>query len=107
MSGGMIVEGMERYVRMVRGLPERILVLRGPAIKQDANGQAALKKVKAEVAGCGNSEAPERIFTINGSLRPAINIAPGERQFWRIVNASADRYADLQFDGGEWQIVAL
>jgi FtsP/CotA-like multicopper oxidase with cupredoxin domain len=107
MSGAIIVTGMERYVPMVRGLPERILILRGPAIKKDANGQAALKKVEAEVPGCGNSEIPERIFTINGDLRPTINTAPGERQFWRIVNASADRYADLQLDGESWQIVAL
>jgi suppressor of ftsI len=106
MSGAIIVEGMERYAPMVRGLPERILILRGPAIKQDANGQAAMKRVEA-VTGCGNSEAPERVFTINGDLRPTINIAPGERQFWRIVNASADRYADVQLDGQPWQIVAL
>ncbi len=107
MSGAIIVEGMERYAPMVRGLPEKVLILRGPAIKKDANGQAALKKVEAEVTGCGNSEVPERVFTINGDLRPTINIAPGERQFWRIVNASADRYADLQMDGESWQVVAL
>lgn len=107
MSGAIVVEGMERYAPMVRGLPERILILRGPAIGKDAGGQAALKKVDAAITGCGNSEAPERVFTINGDLRPTINIAPGERQFWRIVNASADRYADVQLDGAAWKIVAL
>jgi len=35
---------------------------------------------------------------VNGSVRPQIEIAPGERQFWRIVNASADRYVDLQLE---------
>jgi suppressor of ftsI len=107
MSGAIVVEGMERYVPMVRGLPERIIILRGPAIGKDSSGQAALKKLDAEVTGCGNSEAPERVFTTNGALRPTINIAPGERQFWRIVNASADRYADVQLDGAPWEIVAL
>jgi FtsP/CotA-like multicopper oxidase with cupredoxin domain len=107
MSGAIIVEGMERYAPMVRGLPERMLILRGPAIRQDAIGHTAVKKVEAEVTGCGNSEPPERVFTINGELRPTINIAPGERQFWRIVNASADRYADLHLDGQTWEIVAL
>src|SRR5207245_7028702 len=34
-------------------------------------------------------------------------IAPNERQFWRIVNASADRYLDLQLDGHPFEIVAL
>jgi len=107
MSGAIIVEGIERYAPMIRGLPEKVLILRGPSIKQDASGQAALKKVEAVVAGCGNSEPPERILTINGDLRQAIGIAPGERQFWRIVNASADRYADVQVDGESWEIVAL
>ena len=40
-------------------------------------------------------------------LRPQIAIAPGERQFWRIVNASPDLYADLQVDGEQLEIVAL
>jgi hypothetical protein len=103
MSGAIIVEGMERYAPVVRGLPERILILRGPPIGKDTNGQAAVKKVEAAVIGCGNSEAPERVFTINGELRPTINIAPGERQFWRIVNASADRYADVELERGSVQ----
>jgi suppressor of ftsI len=107
MSGAIVVEGIERYARRVRGLPERILILRGPAIGKDASGQAALKKVEAAVSGCGNSEIPERVFTMNGDLRPTINIAPGEQQFWRIVNASADRYADVRLDGSPWEIVAL
>jgi len=34
-------------------------------------------------------------------------IAPGKKQFWRIVNASADRYMDLQVDGEPLTIVAL
>ena len=107
MSGAIVVEGIERYEPMVRGLPERIIILRGPAIGKDASGQAMLKRVEAAVPGCGNSEVPERVFTTNGALRPTINIAPGERQFWRIVNASADRYADVQLDGSRWEIVAL
>jgi suppressor of ftsI len=57
---------------------------------------------------CGTApEKPERAFTVNGSLRPRIDIAPGERQFWRIVNASPDRYADLELDGASFDVVAL
>jgi FtsP/CotA-like multicopper oxidase with cupredoxin domain len=44
---------------------------------------------------------------VNGALRPEIDIAPGERQFWRIVNASPDLYADLKIDTGKFEIVAL
>jgi FtsP/CotA-like multicopper oxidase with cupredoxin domain len=54
-----------------------------------------------------STDLPKRIFTVNGALRPQIAIAPGERQFWRIVNASPDLYADLQVDAEQLEIVAL
>src|SRR6202044_3005139 len=41
------------------------------------------------------------------ALRPRIEISPRERQFWRVVNASADRYVDLQLDAGAFELVAL
>ena len=44
---------------------------------------------------------------MNGVLRPQIPISPGERQFWRIVNASPDLYADLQIDTEYLEVVAL
>jgi FtsP/CotA-like multicopper oxidase with cupredoxin domain len=44
---------------------------------------------------------------VNGTLRPQIDIAPGEQQFWRIVNASPDRYADLELDSQSFEVVAL
>jgi len=57
---------------------------------------------------CGAStEGVERIFTVNGTIRPAIEIAPGERQFWRILNAAADRYLDIQVDGQPLEVIAL
>src|SRR5258708_16283985 len=46
-------------------------------------------------------------MTVNASVRPQIEIAPGERQFWRLVNASADRYVDLQLEGQKFEIVAM
>jgi FtsP/CotA-like multicopper oxidase with cupredoxin domain len=47
------------------------------------------------------------VFTVNGAVRPRIEIAPNERQFWRIVNASPDRYLDLRLDGQTFEVVAL
>jgi hypothetical protein len=51
-------------------------------------------------------EAVEEVFTVNGVLRPRIEIAPKERQFWRIVNASPDRYLDRSWMD-RLEIVAL
>jgi FtsP/CotA-like multicopper oxidase with cupredoxin domain len=67
-----------------------------------------MESVAMQTTQCGTApEDPERAFTINGSLRPKIDIAPGERQFWRIVNASPDLYADLEVDSVSLEVVAL
>src|SRR6266852_9647090 len=66
------------------------------------------RQVEIPSKGCGGeAEAVEEIFTVNGAVCPRIEIAPNEQQFWRIVNASPDRYLDLQLDGQTLEIVAL
>ena len=108
MSGAIVVEGMGRYVPEVERLRERVIVVRGRSIEHDPNAAALMRDVEIPAKGCGReAEAVEEIFTVNGVLRPRIEIAPKERQFWRIVNASADRYLDLQLDGQTFEIVAL
>jgi len=108
MSGAIVIEGMERYVPEVGHLRERVIVVRGRSIEHDPNAEELRNHVEIPSEGCGGeAEAPEEVFTVNGSLRPQIEIAPGERQFWRVVNASADRYLDLQLDGEPFEIVAL
>lgn len=107
MSGAIIIDGMERYVPEVRSLRERLLILRDTELEQDAPSLAEAKRVELPATGCSRGgEAPERIFTVNGVIRPSIDIAPGERQFWRIVNASPDLYADLAIDASTMKVIA-
>lgn len=109
MSGAIVVEGIEAYVPEIRNLRERILVLRDRVLEENnPDAQRIREGVSMPAARCGAStEKPERVFTVNDALRPRIPIDTGERQFWRIVNASPDLYADLQIDGGQFEIVAL
>jgi FtsP/CotA-like multicopper oxidase with cupredoxin domain len=95
-SGALIVEGIEQAKTQVAGLPERVLIIRDhkmpdlpPAQKVDAN-------------------TPTKDLSINFTPVPypkyppaVIKMKPSERQFWRVLNASADTYLDLQllFDG--------
>jgi FtsP/CotA-like multicopper oxidase with cupredoxin domain len=103
MSGAIIVEGIERFAPAVRGLRERVLVFR--SVRDTAAARAALD---SSVPTCGSEpEAPELAWTINSAAQPSIDIAPGERQFWRIVNASGDGFLDLAIDNARWEIVAL
>lgn len=108
MSGAIVIEGMERYVPELRGLREQIMIVRGQSVSQDAQAAALLKRVEVPPSSCGGAPGPpEEILTVNGAIRPRVAIAPGEHQFWRILNASADRYLDLQIDGQPLEIVAL
>jgi suppressor of ftsI len=109
MSGAIVVEGIERYAPEVRGMRERILVLRDLVLPMNsAERKGVMESVAMQTTQCGTAaEKPEAAFTVNGSLRPKIDIAPGERQFWRIVNASPDLYADLVLDSESLEVVAL
>jgi len=109
MSGAIIVEGIERYAPEVRNMRERILVLRDFVLPTAAaKRKSTMESVAMQTTQCGTApEKPEAAFSVNGTLRPKIDIAPGERQFWRIVNASPDLYADLELDSGSFEVVAL
>jgi len=108
MSGALVIEGIESYFPPLAGLPERVLVVRGRSIGKDLQSADLRHRVELSSDVCGaEHEPPEEVFTVNGSVRPQIEIAPGERQFWRLVNASADRYLDLQLEAQTFEIVAM
>jgi FtsP/CotA-like multicopper oxidase with cupredoxin domain len=112
MSGAIVVDGIDRYYPEVRNMRERVLVLRDRDLQNEKAEvrNRLLQQVSVPAGPCGTSkeqEPVERIFTVNGEVRPQIAISPSEQQFWRIANASPDRYADLQIDGEQLEIVAL
>lgn len=112
MSGAIVIDGLDRYYPRLRRMRERVLILRDRDIEGE-KGEAReriLRQVGVSADRCGTSTEqgpPDRIFTLNGEIRPQIPINPGERQFWRILNASPDRYADLELGGRQLEIVAL
>ena len=108
MSGAIVIDGMDRYVPELRNLREQVLVVRGESIEHSPNATALERRVEARAPTCGSEpDEIDRIYTVNDEIRPVLDIKPGERQFWRIVNASADRYMDLQLDGEKFEVVAL
>jgi FtsP/CotA-like multicopper oxidase with cupredoxin domain len=111
MSGAIVVEGIDRYYPELRNMRERVIVLRDQNIEHSdaASKERIIRQVQIPPTRCGTAkdQRPERVFTANDQIRPRIPISPGEHQFWRIVNASPDRYADLQVSGEQMEIVAL
>jgi FtsP/CotA-like multicopper oxidase with cupredoxin domain len=92
-SAALIVDGIEDIQPAVAGLPQRLLVIRD----QNVAGQPMPM-----------GQVPSWDLTLNyvpiayPALTPAvIKMEPNEKQFWRVVNASADTILDLEvvYDG--------
>jgi suppressor of ftsI len=111
MSGAIVVDGIDKYYPQLRPMRERVLVLRDGDLEHtdEASRKLISQRVEIPSSPCGTAteQSLERVFTANGMIRPQIPIAPGEREFWRIVNASPDRYADLEVGGEKLEIVAF
>src|ERR1700751_3004528 len=85
MSGALVIEGIQSYFSPLAGLPERVLVVRGRSIKNDPHSGDLQQRVDLISPPCGGEhEEPEEVFTVNGSLRPQIKIAPGDGRVWRV-----------------------
>jgi suppressor of ftsI len=107
MSGALIIDGVERYVPAIRSLRDRILVIRAVDLEHDQRAASKRARVDVQRTPCGEShDEVSRVFTVNGVLRPEIEMRPGEPQFWRIVNAAPDRYVDVDLPGQRFNVVA-
>jgi FtsP/CotA-like multicopper oxidase with cupredoxin domain len=113
MIGAIIVDGIEQHVPSLANMRTRLLLLADP---QDQPRFSTLEhsraliaaRAKADDSGADPCRAEEgRHVTLNGSISPQIGINAGEQQFFRVVNASADRYFDLSVDGEQLGLVAL
>jgi FtsP/CotA-like multicopper oxidase with cupredoxin domain len=125
-SAALVVEGIERAIPDVAGLPERVLIIRDQnlmnpdaAPADDAKLPPVVLDADGDVMNTGTGTGkPAEDLTINyvpvpyPSYPPAtITMKPGERQLWRVLNASAITYLSLQVLFGPQvqavQVVAL
>ena len=112
-SGAIMVEGIERTNRLLAGLPERLFVIRdqelmhpeaAPVKSGNVPPPVVLRDAEGDVLNTGTGEGkPAKDISINfvpvpyPEYPPAqILVRPGERQLWRVLNASAVTYLDLQ-----------
>jgi FtsP/CotA-like multicopper oxidase with cupredoxin domain len=127
LSGAMIIEGIERANKEVAGLPERVLIVRdqdllnpnAPPAKSEPVIPKMLIDHDGDAANNGTGFGrPAKDLSINYVPVPypdyppaAIQMKPGERQFWRVLNASAITYLNLEvlykFKSQQLGIVAL
>ena len=117
-SGAIVVEGIQEHLPALAAMRERILVLRDVPIGREIvdddmpiAGMAGQKaRSTARIANNGSNPCRnERGMwtTMNREPMGSIGIGAGERQFFRVVNASGGRYYDLSMDGSPLQVVAF
>jgi len=110
-SGALIIEGLERANPAVLGLPERVLVIRDQALlNPDAppsKSEPLVPKLLIDRDGDAANNGtgfgkPAKDLSINFVPVPypdyppaAIRLRPGERQLWRVLNASGVTYLNL------------
>jgi FtsP/CotA-like multicopper oxidase with cupredoxin domain len=94
-SGAMIVEGIAERKTQVRGLPERVLILRD---QLNPIAQYRKKSKPADQDDPGGKDLSLNFTPIVAPLFiPAVlRVTSARREFWRVLNASADTYFDLQ-----------
>ncbi|HXA79379.1 MAG TPA: multicopper oxidase domain-containing protein [Candidatus Acidoferrales bacterium] len=112
-SGAMIVEGIERTNRELAGLPERVMIVRdqdlvNPNAAPTQTGSSPMPPISLDAEGDARNAGtgagkPAKDLSLNfvpvpyPDYSPAvIAMRPSERQLWRVLNASAITYLNLQ-----------
>jgi FtsP/CotA-like multicopper oxidase with cupredoxin domain len=92
-SGAIIVEGIENVNPAVAGLPERVMIIRDNLVPGNPTPGGAIPSWDLSL---------NYIPVAYPNFTPVVvPMKPLEKQFWRVVNASADTILDiqLQYDG--------
>lgn len=109
-SGALIIEGLERSIADIAGLPERVLVIRDQDLLHPEAAPAAVDAKTtpfidhdgdAMNTGTGFGR-PARDLSVNfvpvpypDYPAPSLTMKPGERQLWRVLNASSVTYLNI------------
>jgi FtsP/CotA-like multicopper oxidase with cupredoxin domain len=110
-SGALIIEGIERADPQLAGLPERVLVIRDQDLVNPDAPPSRSEPVmsKSQLDGDGDAAntgtgfgKPSKDLSVNFVPVPYPNyppatlaMKPGEKQVWRVLNASAITYLNL------------
>jgi FtsP/CotA-like multicopper oxidase with cupredoxin domain len=110
-SGALIVEGIERTKKATAGLPERVFIIRdqdllnpnAPPAKSEPVVPKFMIDRDGDAANNGTGFGkPAKDLSLNYVPVPypdyppaTIEMKPGERQLWRVLNASAITYLNL------------
>jgi suppressor of ftsI len=122
-SGAIIIEGLTRHLPILAKMKQRLIVVRSTGIGQnvparnpgmdddmDSMGDSSQsqgdidKPLFSNIDHCTHKDG--LTTTLNGAYHPVITIAPGEKQFFRVVNATGHKTLRLNVAGEKVEVVA-
>ncbi|HLY02509.1 MAG TPA: multicopper oxidase family protein [Candidatus Cybelea sp.] len=109
-SGAIVVRGIEKHLPELGRMKHRLIIVRATGIGANAEPEGGMPPATAKPQ---NSNKEPCLFhdgltvTLNGVAQPDISIAPGERQFFRVVNATGHKTLKLAVEGENVQLVAV
>jgi len=117
MTGAIVIQGIASIASETAGLPERIVILRNLlqapkftslGVVRRANGTATRRAGAASTVCSQPFGIGGEYTTIDGrDAGGPILMQPGQKQLWRVINASADGYFDLSIDGEQLHLVSI
>ncbi len=126
MSGAIVVLGIEKHLPRLAKMKQRLIVVRATGIGVNArphddvaeaedsdDGMPGMGAMPMATARPLNSNKTPCLFydglnvALNGAFEPVITIAPGEKQFFRVVNATGHKTLKLNVEGENLQLVAV
>jgi len=130
MSGAIVIDGLEKHLPGLAKMKQRLIIVRATGIGvnappnrgmedmddmsempdvPDASGASVSTHVRPDGSNTNPCTFKDGLtVTLNGAYHPVITIAPGEKQFFRVVNATGHKTLRLNMDGGSgFQVVAI
>jgi FtsP/CotA-like multicopper oxidase with cupredoxin domain len=113
MSGAIVVDGIEKHFPALAKMKHRLIIVRATGIGIDApqdDGTAGMPMATARPLNSNTHPCDfddHLTVTINDASQPDITIAPGEKQFFRVLNATGHKTLKLDVEGENVQLVAI
>jgi suppressor of ftsI len=122
MSGAIVIDGLEKHIPGLAKMKQRLIIVRDTGIGANAppeddvdapmdmsgDGMSGMSHMHPRISNTNPCKTKDGFTTtLNGAYRPDITMAPGEKQFFRVVNASGHKTLRLHIDGEKLEVVAI
>jgi len=119
MSGAIVVNGLEHHLPGLAKMRERLIIVRAvgtgatarrsedddmPSMGGMDMSQRGMRPAAYNTEPCGSDLGLQT--TLNGAYQPIITMRPGEKQFFRVINATSHKTLKLDV-GSKMELVAI